>query len=138
MPPENAGHHGCLPTGEQVVQSLNRFVTSHCTRIGRGLSAVANYFMKSHSNRTRAIPTTEAPSVSREDIVPSTSRNISASETTEQLPFRILDETFKSFPKFNTTGRSLLMAACQVRVMKSCIPRQQCHAREYTEKRRTF
>ena len=61
-------------------------------------------------NRERAIPTTtETPSVSREDIVPSTSRNISASETTKQLPFRILDETFKSFPKFNTTGRSLLI-----------------------------
>ena len=60
-------------------------------------------------NRARAIPTTETPSVSREEIVPSTSRNISASETTEQLPFRILDETFKSFPKFNTTGRSLLI-----------------------------
>jgi len=60
-------------------------------------------------NRTRAIPTTEAPSVSREEIVPSTSRNISASETTKQLPFRILDETFKSFPKFNTAGRSLLI-----------------------------
>jgi len=60
-------------------------------------------------NRARAIPTTEIPSVGREEIVPSTSRNISASETTEQLPFRILDETFKSFPKFNTTGRSLLI-----------------------------
>jgi len=60
-------------------------------------------------NRTMAIPTTEAPSVSREDIAPSIIRNISASETTEQLPFRILDVTFKSFPKFNTTGRSLLI-----------------------------
>jgi hypothetical protein len=36
-------------------------------------------------------------------------RTIPASETAEQLPFRILDETFKSFPKFNTTGRSLLI-----------------------------
>ena len=60
-------------------------------------------------NRTRAIPTTETPSVSRQDIAPSTSRNISASETAKQRPFRILDETFKSFPKFNTTGRSLLI-----------------------------
>jgi len=41
-------------------------------------------------NRTKAIPTTEAPSVSREDIAPSTIRNMPASE---QLPFRILDET---------------------------------------------
>jgi hypothetical protein len=60
-------------------------------------------------NRTRAIPTTEAPSVSREDVAPSTNRNISASETTKQLSFKILDETFKSFLKFNTTGRSLLI-----------------------------
>ena len=38
-------------------------------------------------NRERAIPTaTEAPSVSREDIAPSTSRNISTSETAKQLP----------------------------------------------------
>ena len=58
-------------------------------------------------NRERAIPTTEIPSVSREEIAPSTSRNISASETTKQQPFRIKDETFKSFPKFNTTGLSL-------------------------------
>jgi len=49
-------------------------------------------------NRTSAIPTTEASSVSREDIAPSTSRNISASETAKELCFRILDETFKSFP----------------------------------------
>jgi len=28
-------------------------------------------------------------------------------ETAKQIPFRILDE--KSFPKFNTTGRSLLI-----------------------------
>jgi hypothetical protein len=44
-------------------------------------------------NRARAIPTTETPYVSREDITPSSSTNISASETTEQPPFRILDET---------------------------------------------
>jgi len=60
-------------------------------------------------NRARAIPTTEAPSVSRDYIAPSTTRNIPASETAKQLPFRILDETFKCFPKFNTTGRSLLI-----------------------------
>jgi len=58
-------------------------------------------------NRTRATSTTEAPSVSREDIAPSTSRIISAPETAKQPPFRVLDETFKSFPKFNTTGLSL-------------------------------
>jgi hypothetical protein len=57
-------------------------------------------------SRARAILTTEAPSASREDIAPSTSRNIPASE---QLPFRSLDETSKSFTKFNATGRSLLI-----------------------------
>ena len=60
-------------------------------------------------NRARAIPTPEAPSVSREEIAHSSSRNISASETAEELPFRILDETSKSFTKFNATRRSLLM-----------------------------
>jgi hypothetical protein len=30
------------------------------------------------------------------------------SETIKQLPFKILVETSKSFPKFNATGRSLL------------------------------
>ena len=41
--------------------------------------------------------------------MPSTSRNNSGSETTKELPFLILDETSKSFPKFNTTGRSLII-----------------------------
>ena len=57
-------------------------------------------------NRQRAIHTTESPSVGREDIAPFSSRNIPASE---QLPFRILDESSKYFPKFNATGRSLLI-----------------------------
>jgi hypothetical protein len=39
--------------------------------------------------------------------MPSTSRNNSESQTKE-LPL-ILDETSKSFPKFNTTGRSLII-----------------------------
>jgi len=60
-------------------------------------------------NRARAIPTTDAPSVSREDIAHFSSRNVPASETAERLPFRILNETSKSFPKFNTTGGSLLI-----------------------------
>ena len=59
---------------------------------------------KMYLNRQRAISTTEAPSVSREDIAPSSSRNIPASE---QLLFGILDETSKTFPKFNATGCSL-------------------------------
>jgi len=41
--------------------------------------------------------------------VASCSRNTLGSETTQQLPFKILDETSKSFPKFNITGRSLLI-----------------------------
>ena len=56
-------------------------------------------------NRERAIPTADTPSVSRAGI-PSTSRNISVSE---QLPLRILDQNSKSFPKFNATGRSMLI-----------------------------
>jgi len=62
-------------------------------------------------NRERAIPTaTEAPSVSREDIVPSTSRNISASETTEQLPFRILDELLNLFQNLIRPGVVCLLS----------------------------
>ena len=57
-------------------------------------------------NRQRAIPTTDAPSVSRQDIAASSSKNIPASE---QLPFRIFDETLEPFPKFNATGRRLLI-----------------------------
>ena len=56
-------------------------------------------------NREMDIPTAETPSISRADI-PSTSRNIPVSE---ELPFRILDQISKSFPKFNATGRSLLI-----------------------------
>ena len=56
-------------------------------------------------NRERATPTVVTPSVNRADI-PSTSRSIPVSK---QLPFRILDETSKSFPKFHATGRSLLI-----------------------------
>jgi len=58
-------------------------------------------------NRARANPTTL--NGGEEDIAPSSSRNNPALETTKQLPFRILDETSKSFPKFNATGRSFLI-----------------------------
>jgi hypothetical protein len=44
-----------------------------------------------------------------EDVVPSSSRTNLVLETTKQLPFKILDETSKSFPKFNATGCSLLI-----------------------------
>jgi hypothetical protein len=63
-------------------------------------------------NSGRAIPTVQAPSVGREEPdfeVASSSRDISGSETTKELPFSILDETSKSFPKCNTTGRSLII-----------------------------
>ena len=56
-------------------------------------------------NRERDIPTAETHSVSRADT-PSSSRNIPVSE---QLPFRIFDETSKFFPTFNATGRNLLI-----------------------------
>ena len=112
----------CLP----ALYQLQLFYTTTCGYISAILQLPAatsccafqvsgavllKYIMakKMFLNRERAIPTTETPSVSREDITPTTSRNISASETAKQLPFRILDETFKSFPKFNTTGRSLLI-----------------------------
>ena len=58
-------------------------------------------------NRARAIPT--ALNRDEEKTAPSSSRNSLVSETTEQLPFRFLDEISKSFPKFHTTGRSLLI-----------------------------
>jgi len=63
-------------------------------------------------NRERVIPTAQAPSVSREEPeseVASSSRNSPVSEISEQLPFFILDESFKSFPKFSATGRSMLI-----------------------------
>ena len=41
--------------------------------------------------------------------VASSSRTILDLETSQQLPFIILDGTSKTFPKFNTTGRSLLI-----------------------------
>jgi len=56
-------------------------------------------------NWERAIPSAQTPSVSREEIA-STSRN---NPLSEQLPFMILDETSKSFPKFNAIGRRLLI-----------------------------
>ena len=62
--------------------------------------------------RERAIPTVQAPSVGREEPdleVASSSINTSGSEKTKELPFLILDETSNTFPKFNTTGRSLII-----------------------------
>jgi len=62
-------------------------------------------------NRERAIPSAQVPSVRREEqdteITSSSVRNSPVSEI--QLPFKILDETSKSFPKFKATGRSFLI-----------------------------
>ena len=63
-------------------------------------------------NRQRDILTTKVPSVSRkhtESLIVSYIRSILGSGTSELLAFRILDETSKSFPKLNATGRSLLI-----------------------------
>jgi hypothetical protein len=62
--------------------------------------------------RERATPTAQAPSISREENdleVPSSSSNNHVSEIRKQLPFMILDETSKSFSKFNASGRSMLI-----------------------------
>ena len=52
----------------------------------------------------RAIASALIPSVSSEEIAFTSGNN----PLSEQLPFMILDETSKFFPKYNTTGRSLL------------------------------
>jgi len=62
--------------------------------------------------RERVIPTAQVPTVireGRESEVASSSRNSPVSGITERLPFLILDETSKYFPKFNATGSSLLI-----------------------------
>jgi len=54
------------------------------------------------------MPNPRAPYVSREEPesdVASSSRYSPMSEISEHLAFLILDETSKSFPKFNATGR---------------------------------
>jgi hypothetical protein len=64
-------------------------------------------------NRERAIRAAEFLSVMREDqdaeVAFSYGRNSHVAETAVQLPFKILDETSKSFPKFNATGRSMII-----------------------------
>jgi hypothetical protein len=57
-------------------------------------------------NRSRAM---EAALSRADNVAPSSSGTRAESETNIELPFRILDETSKNFPKFNTTGRSLLI-----------------------------
>jgi len=63
-----------------------------------------NMIKKLFLNWRRAIPAAQVPSVSRKEIA-STSRN---NPVLEQLHF-ISEETTKSFPKFNATGRSMLI-----------------------------
>jgi hypothetical protein len=58
------------------------------------------------------MPTARVPSLSSgraESATASTNRNSLVFYTTVQLPFKILDETSKSFPKFKATGRSMLI-----------------------------
>ena len=67
---------------------------------------------KKFLNGERAIANAQVPSVSREEPeseIASSSGNSPLSEIREQLPFLILDETMKSFPKFNSTGRGFLI-----------------------------
>jgi hypothetical protein len=63
-------------------------------------------------NRERAIPTAQVPSLTKEEpdseVASSSSRNSPVLVRSGQLTFSILDETFKSFQKFNATGRSML------------------------------
>jgi hypothetical protein len=63
--------------------------------------------------RERAMSTAEVPSISREEfdseIASSSGRNNQVLGTTLQLPFTILEETSKSFSKFNATGRTMLI-----------------------------
>jgi hypothetical protein len=62
--------------------------------------------------RRRAIPTNEVPPVSggrTESEAGPSSGSTSSSRIADVLLSLILDETTKSFPKFNVTGRSLLI-----------------------------
>jgi hypothetical protein len=65
-------------------------------------------FLSRHST----VPVNEQPSISVDRNYTQTVmsvRSTAGSERAEQLHFLILDETTKSFPTFNTTGRSLLI-----------------------------
>jgi hypothetical protein len=59
--------------------------------------------------RQRTIPETEHPSVSSESGTVLLFINNTVLDETVQLPFDILDESSKTFWKFNKTGRSLLI-----------------------------
>jgi len=51
------------------------------------------------------VSSAQAPSVSREETASTSGKK----PVSEQLPFLILDDVLKSFPKFNTTWRRLLI-----------------------------
>ena len=58
------------------------------------------------------MPATLVPAISSSHMEPaieSPNRNILESGTSVELPFTILNETTKFFPKFNATRRSLLI-----------------------------
>jgi hypothetical protein len=61
--------------------------------------------------RQRAIPTTEVPpvNVGRKESEASPSSGSTSPRMADELPFMISDETTKSFPKFNATGRRFLL-----------------------------
>jgi hypothetical protein len=59
-------------------------------------------------DRQISMPTAQVTSICRnrtESMIASYSRSIIGSGTPTQLPFRILDETPISYPKYNATGR---------------------------------
>jgi len=62
-------------------------------------------------NRKCTIPSAQVPSVRREEpgteIASSSFRKSPVAEI--HLPFKILDDTLKPFPKYKATGRSLLI-----------------------------
>jgi hypothetical protein len=77
-----------------------------------GISYVSKYGKIVFLNRQKTIPTAVVPSVSRnrtESGIALSYRNNLGSDIAMQLPFRILDENTKKFPKFNATGRRLFI-----------------------------
>ena len=71
---------------------------------------ILNMTKKMFLKRAKATPIVPVPSISSEEPeseVPFSSMNNPVSEIREQLRFMILDETSKTFPKFNATGLSV-------------------------------
>jgi len=55
------------------------------------------------------MPIHTALNIDEQEIAPSSNRSSVVSKTTEQLHFKILNETSKSYRKFNSTGPSFLI-----------------------------